>query len=121
MKRFIFTMILLLCFYFSHSQEIPQKKFIDSTLYKYVSGIRNLIETRLLTEGKHGRAKINSWNRNVYIEGDTTLIAIDSLYKYDFNDFKEIKIKIEYNMEIWYGATSPYGRIVLVRREKDKK
>lgn len=91
----------------------------DSSLMKFVKQIRAGIEERNEDEKrKHPFAisSIKGHNRMVLI--DSTFVQIDSLYKYNIQDFGSITIELHWPEKV-YGSSFRYGLIILDRKKEE--
>lgn len=105
-----------LCFYLSLAVAqktptvMPQSGKVlttpDSTLIKLVKGINETLKARY---------KINFNTYNDFVLIDEKTVKMDSLYKYDFKDFKKITISFDEQPAI-YGKQTIIGIIRLQRK-----
>ena len=84
----------------------------DSTLIKFVRGLRTVIDNRAKAAGVRTDSR-----PDLVVIGDSA-IRIDSLYKYNINSFSSIGIK--FNLpEAIYGYTSEFGVIILYKKKEN--
>jgi hypothetical protein len=111
--KLLLTAIACCLFYHSHAQSRIAKEPVkieknvarDSTLIKMVKGINVAIKNRY----KHN---LNGHIESVIIDGVQGMVPIDSLYNYNFNDFKQITISFNEDPAI-YGSQAITGIIRL--------
>lgn len=115
-KLLLLTLAASCLFYFTHAQGINVEPPVkseknvarDSTLVKVVRGINASMKSRY----KHNpKGHIES----VVIDGVKGMVPIDSLYKYNFDDFKQITISFNEDPAI-YGSQTITGIIRLHRK-----
>jgi hypothetical protein len=114
--KLVLTAITCCLFYYSHAQSAITKEPVkieknaerDSTLIKVVKGINAAIKDRY----KHN---LQGHIESVIIDGVQGMVPIDSLYKYNFNDFKQITISFNEDPAI-YGSQAITGIIRLYRK-----
>lgn len=116
MKTKLFALAITCClFYYTYGSistvepsETTQTHVTDSALIKMVRGIFETVKSRY-------KPQLPKLQTEYVIIDKQGSVPIDSLYKYDFKDFKQLAISFDENAAV-YGAQADVGIIRLYRK-----